>query len=77
MISDEKKNLRKALNHLERISRNAREIVEKPMSLNKLAEELNHLAKTATLAHGRIIKVFMENTDIFERMELGNEYGEL
>lgn len=76
-ISDKKHNLKRACNHLERVARTARDILEKPMSITELARELEFLHKQSSLAYRRINDLFMENTDLGERMTLGREYGQL
>lgn len=76
-ISDEKRNLKKACNHLERIRMRADKILNEPMSVHKMSKELKTLSEQAHLAHRRINELFFNNTHLFERLALGEEYDGL
>lgn len=76
-IGDDQRNLKKACNHLERMRMRIDKIINEPMPLNKMTNELLYVSTQAQIAHKRIIELFMNKTDIFQRMDLGEEYGQL
>ena len=69
--------LKKACNMLDRCSRTADSLLREPMSLSDLVDGLHRMSKLAHHASVRISEEFFEATDILQRIELGNEYGEL
>lgn len=74
---DEQRNLKKACNHLERMRMRIDKIINEPMSISKMTDELDYISKQAQIAHRQIIKLFMDKTDFFQRIDLSNEYGQL
>lgn len=71
---DERRNLKKACNHLERMRSRINRVVNVPMSINKMAEELDYISKQAHIAHQRITEMFLNKTNLSQRMELSGEY---
>lgn len=76
-LVDEQRNLKKACNHLERMRMRIDKVINEPMSIGKMTDELEYVSKQAQIAHRRIIELFVNKTDLFQRLDLGNEYGQL